>query len=75
MLFGSVEWSAGDNAKAREYLLASIKANPKHVAGLHTLARLELEEGNVQEARSLFAQGRRLEPKNAYVLQVRTAPQ
>ena len=73
MRCGNVDWSAGENVKAREYMLASIIANPQHVAGLHTLARLELEEGHVQEARSLFAQGRKLEPKNVYVLQVSTS--
>ncbi len=69
-MLGALEWKAGKPKLARQYLLAAIKADPSHVANLHTLARLELEEGHLQEARELFAEGQKLEPDNAYVLQV-----
>ena len=69
-MLGSLEWKAGNHELAREHLVAAVEANPKHVANLHTLARLELAEGNLQEARELFARGQQLEPHNAYVLQV-----
>lgn len=69
-MLGTLEWRAGKAGLARQYLVAGIKANPAHVANLHSLARLELEEGHLQEARELFAQGQKLEPNNAYILQV-----
>lgn len=69
-MLGSLEWKAGRRPLARKYLTAGIEADPKHVSNLHSLARLELEEGNLQEARQLFAQGQKLEPHNAYILQV-----
>ena len=67
---GMLEWKAGNPVLGRKHLMAGIQANPRHVANLHSLARLELEEGHLEEARKLFAQGQKLEPNNAYILQV-----
>ena len=69
-MLGTLEWKAGNRVLARKHLMAGIQANPKHVANLHSLARLELEEGHLEEARKLFAKGQKLEPNNAYILQV-----
>ena len=69
-MLGTLEWKAGKPGLARQHLMAGIQADPRHVANLHSLARLDLEEGNLQGARELFRRGQQLEPNNAYILQV-----
>lgn len=73
-MLGTLEWKAGNPVLARKHLMEGIQADSTHVANLHSLARLELEEGKLEEARKLFARGQELEPNNAYILQVAQSP-
>lgn len=58
----------GDDAKAREHLVAALAANPRYVQAHFNLGNLAERQGNRQEARDCFEKCLEIEPENEQAL-------
>jgi tetratricopeptide (TPR) repeat protein len=60
---GTALWNAGQKDKAMAVYQAALKVNPKHMATLHNLVIVHLEERNLPAAEQILKQMEQIDPK------------